>query len=186
MPPPPVPPVVMTPSDVLEGDLLPPRADEATTRLRPSRGSGNRGLVLVLCLAVLVLVGAGIAATQLFLATGGLLAGDPVTPTSAEPTPTPEALPAPTGVTLTDRGDTVTVSWADPSGGQVPFVVSGGMRGNALFIVESVPAGQTTITIYATNPNFQYCFTVAAVWSADVVRESEPACTTRPLASSTR
>jgi hypothetical protein len=177
-------PVVLAPSHALEGDLLPARVDEPTARVRPAR-TGNRGLVLVLCLAALVLAGAGIAAMQLFFSKGGLLAGDPVTGTSTEPTPTVEAPPAPTGIRLNDRGDTVTVSWADPSGGQVPFVVSVGIEDNALFIVESVPAGQTTVTIYATNPNFQYCFTVAAVWSADLVRESERTCTTRILPSTT-
>jgi hypothetical protein len=39
--------------------------------------------------------------------------------------------------------------------------------------------GRTTSTIYGLNIRYDYCFTVAAVWSADVIAPSIQTCTNR-------
>jgi hypothetical protein len=160
-------------------------ASDATVRL-PRRNVG--GVALVASLLVLFLVGAVVVARQLLWPGGGTSAPNPVgqgaITVTANPTPTaPPASPAPTSVTIVDGGGTVTLTWTDPSDGRVPFVVSGARQGNALAALASVPAGQTTITIYGLNENYDYCFTVAAVWSSTMVQESIRTCTSRALAS---
>ena len=52
-------------------------------------------------------------------------------------------------------------------------------QGHALVAVSTVPAGETTTTIYGLNVNYDYCFTVAAVWSSEHIVESERTCTRR-------
>ena len=71
----------------------------------------------------------------------------------------------------------MTLTWDDPSAGKVPFIVSGGREGNALLAMASVPAGQTTSTIYGLNVNYNYCFTVSAVWSSENIQPSIRTCT---------
>src|SRR5262249_27937604 len=100
--------------------------------------------------------------------------------------PTPEqTLPAPAHVVLKDEGGTITLTWEDPGSGRVPFIVSGGREGNALTAIADVPAGQTAKTIYGLNVNFNYCFTVSAIWAADKVSVSARACTARTSTSAT-
>lgn len=113
-------------------------------------------------------------------------AQSPLTVT-ANPTPTDAPTsPAPAGVRIVeDGGGTVTLTWTDPSPGTVPFLVSGAREGDALVAIQSVPPGETTATIYGLNVNFNYCFSVAAVWSAEVVRESVATCTRREGIDST-
>ncbi|HEY7225130.1 MAG TPA: tetratricopeptide repeat protein [Micromonosporaceae bacterium] len=161
----------------LEGDIWVPTPEEPTVRVRRA---GRGGLALVAALGAVVLVGAVVAALQLFEPGGGPSAPDPVTGQGG--TTTPAAVltsPAPYALTVADDGGTVILTWVDPSGGQVPFVVSGAREGNAPLAIQSVPAGQTRVTIYGLNVNYDYCFTVAAVWSSDLVRESIRTCTHR-------
>jgi hypothetical protein len=163
----------------LEGDIWVPAAEDRTVRTarRPGRGT----VLLVVSLTLVLVIGGALAALQLLLPEGGLSAPGPVTGQSGSATPTASGPPAPTGIRLTDEGGTLIVSWVDPSNGIVPFVVSGARQGYALSAIETVPAGQTSTTIYGLNVNYDYCFTVAAVWSADIVRESIRACTHRIL-----
>jgi hypothetical protein len=115
------------------------------------------------------------------------VAPDPVSrPTTitvpANPLPTAAtaaAAKAPTRVLLTDDGGSVTLNWDDPSAGKVPFIVSGAREGHALRAMASVPAGHTTSTVHGLNIDYDYCFTVSAVWSADSIQPSIRTCTFR-------
>jgi hypothetical protein len=109
-------------------------------------------------------------------------ASGPADPTSSSPYGGP-GLP-PGQVTLKDLGTSVTLTWLDPSSGQIPFIVAGGRSDAPESPIVTVPAGRTTQTIYGLNPRFDYCFTVAAVWSTDQIQASPPACTKRKLSTS--
>lgn len=168
------------PPTALEGDIW--ESGEASVRTRRIR-SGS--VVLVASLSAVILVVAVVAALA-------FLRPDPESPTaqpdSTSPTatldPTPTLPPAPTGLRIVeDAGGAATLTWIDPSNGQVPFVVSGGRRGDALIAISTVPAGETTTTIYGLNVNYDYCFTVAAVWSSDHLAESDRTCTHRATAT---
>ncbi|MBX6722247.1 MAG: fibronectin type III [Dactylosporangium sp.] len=147
-------------------------------RTRRARGGS---LVLVASLSALVLVVAVVAALALLRPTPSSQSGQPdsTTPTvTPDPTPTPP--PAPTGLRIVeDAGGAATLTWIDPSDGEVPFVISAGRRGDALIAISTVPAGETTTTIYGLNVNYDYCFTVAAVWSSEHLSESDRTCTRR-------
>lgn len=179
--PPPVPLPAVVERDLygpaLEGDIfVPARGDELTVRAprRPNR----RGTALVISLVTVMLVAGTIVALQLLSPGGGPTAPGPVSGQTPGTTTRPPAR-APTGLTLTDRAGTVTLTWGDPSGGEVPFVVSGAAEGDELAVLETVPAGRTSATVLGTDPGVDYCFTVAAVWSATVILESAQACTER-------
>ena len=73
----------------------------------------------------------------------------------------------------------MTLTWDDPSGGRIPFIVSGGREGTPMGLLESLPAGRTSFTIYGVNEQYNWCFTVAAVWGTDKISPSMRACTTR-------
>jgi hypothetical protein len=106
-------------------------------------------------------------------------------PTVAAPSPTATIPPAPTGLTLADKGGSITLTWIDPSDGKVSFVVAGGRVGTPSQALESVPAGRTTFTVHGLNNKEDYCFTVAAVWSSDSIAPSIRTCTHRSSASRT-
>lgn len=162
----------------IEGDIW--ETGEATVRVRRP---GNAGVVLVASLGTVILVVAVVVALAL------LRPSEPAPPQAGEtsspvtPSPAPTAAPtspAPTGVRIVDdAGGTVTLAWVDPSEGVAPFVVSGAREGHAPVAIVTVPAGETTTTIYGLNVNFNYCFTVAAVWSGDLIQESSRTCTAR-------
>jgi hypothetical protein len=86
---------------------------------------------------------------------------------------------APAKLKLTDEGASITNTWRDPSDGTVPFIVAGARRGDESHPMQSIPAGRTRSTIYGLNTSFDYCFTVAAVYSIDVVAQSDQVCTHR-------
>jgi hypothetical protein len=165
---------------VSEGEVW--ESGEVGVRTRPAR-SGS--LVLVASLCALVVVIAVVATLALLRPTPESQVAhtpDPTPPatpaTTVEPSPTTP--PAPTGLRIVqDAGGAATLTWVDPSGGQVPFVVSAARQGHALVAVSTVPAGETTTTIYGLNVNYDYCFTVAAVWSSEHIVESERTCTRR-------
>ena len=157
---------------------VPARVEERTVRA-PRRGNRG-GIVLVASLGALVLAGAVVVAMQMF--GDGPAAPGPVsgqTPTATTTVGTVDELQ------LVDQGGAVTLTWPDPSGGQVPFVVSGARQGQELAAIETIPAGRTTATVYGLNVNFDYCFTIAVVWSADRIETSEPVCTARAGSSAT-
>jgi hypothetical protein len=175
-------PVPVRPSPygpALEGDIVVTLVEDPTVRA-PRRVNRN-GLALVLSLSVVVLIAGAVVALQLLSPGGGPSAPDPVSGQS--PTRTVAIRSAPTGVLLTDKGGSVTLAWTDPSDGTVTFVIAGGLRDTELAELASVPAGRNSATVFGTDPNADYCFTVAAVWPGDVVRTARPVCTTRTTPS---
>jgi len=165
----------------LEGDIW--DDDDATVR---TRRPANGGVVLVASLGAVILIGGVVLALALLRSPTGPPTTQDTGPArtavtvTVDPTPTVASSPAPTDVRIVeDGGGTVTLSWSDPSGGQVPFVVSAAREGDALTAIVTVPAGETTTTLYGFNVNFNYCFTVSAVWSAELVQESMRTCTHR-------
>jgi hypothetical protein len=97
---------------------------------------------------------------------------------SAAPSPSPTS-GAPTDVKLRDGGDSVTLSWSDPSGGTVPFLVEAGKAGVQLTRYAALPPGQSTYTVIGLNPKLDYCFTIVAVYGVDLVAPSNLVCTQR-------
>ena len=156
---------------------------EETVRQRKGRLGGVAAMA---SLVAVILVAGIVVVLQLLRPDGGPAAPGPVSkPTAitvpANPLPqatTPSTSP-PTRVLLKDEGGSVTLSWDDPGAGHVPFIVSGGREGNALLAMASVPAGQTTSTIHGLNVNYNYCFTVSAVWSSENIQPSIRTCTFR-------
>jgi hypothetical protein len=97
-----------------------------------------------------------------------------------EDVPPPAAPHAPTAVTIRLTGTTATVTWTDPTHATVPFIVSGGVAGQASRIRQPVPAGQTSLAITNLNAKLDYCFTVVAVYGPNTVAVSDLACAHRP------
>jgi hypothetical protein len=91
-------------------------------------------------------------------------------------------------LTLDDRGATVNLSWTDPSGGRVPFVVSYGRADGPADRTERVAAGTTTVVVSQLDPALDYCFTVEGGDPAAGVAPSPNVCTNRaqPGASPSR
>jgi hypothetical protein len=82
-------------------------------------------------------------------------------------------------VTLRDDGGSVTLAWRDPTAGAVPFLVAGARLGTVSRPLQTVRAGRTTSIIYGLNSRHDYCFTVAAVYSTDMIASSMRMCTHR-------
>ncbi|MFC7483714.1 hypothetical protein ACFQX7_31990 [Luedemannella flava] len=100
-------------------------------------------------------------------------------PTTVASGQTPATGTTPTRLKLTDEGTSVTITWQDPSDGTVPFIVAGARSGEESHPMQSIPAGRTRSTIHGLNTRYDYCFTVAAVYSIDVVARSTQVCTHR-------
>jgi hypothetical protein len=102
----------------------------------------------------------------------------------AQDSPTPSAIPsqaasAPSGLHLRDDGDTVTLTWTDPSGGTVPFFVEVGQAGAQLRLYGRLSPGETTYPVVGLNPKLDYCFSVVAVYSTTLLAPSSLVCTRR-------
>ncbi|AVT29645.1 hypothetical protein C6361_09225 [Plantactinospora sp. BC1] len=91
----------------------------------------------------------------------------------------------PTDVKLVDEGSAITISWTDPSGGTVPFVVAGGRAGQPTKPMTTVGAGETTFKVNALNSKLDYCFSVLAVYSTNEFAPSDLVCTKRDGAGAT-
>ncbi|MGC5030699.1 tetratricopeptide repeat protein [Micromonospora sp. DT229] len=85
----------------------------------------------------------------------------------------------PTGLTLRDNRDSVTLSWEYPAGSEGPVIVSGGRAGQPPSPFADLPAGTDSFVVYGLNRSLDYCFTVAVAWSTEVVARSEQVCTKR-------
>ncbi len=147
----------------------------------PAPASQGRGATIAaLVAAAAAVVAAAVVVVVLF--TDGT---EPKTPPGSDAGtvgPTLAGEP-PTDVRLRDDADgTITITWVDPSGGTVPFVVAGGRTGQRLNAMATIDAGQNSYTVHALNPRLDYCFAVLAVYSTDVLVNSEPACTNRGAA----
>ncbi|WP_407940403.1 tetratricopeptide repeat protein [Micromonospora auratinigra] len=102
----------------------------------------------------------------------------------ASPTGTPKPPPAATGtppgrVRLTDRRDSILLSWTYPSGAEGPVVIAGGRSRDTQHTFQELPAGTDSYVAYGLSRTQDYCFTVAVVWSTDVVARAAPVCTRR-------
>ena len=146
--------------------------------LRPTSARRNGLAVILITLAVL-----GVAAgSALVLASRS--PKPPVASSSAVPTNAITTVPAgaPTNVGLTDNATSVTLTWADPTGGTVQFLVAGTGPNGEKLKAQNVPAGLTTATFSRLDPSKHYCFVVAAVYNVNRVPPAAPVCTgTRPV-----
>ncbi|MGW0434826.1 tetratricopeptide repeat protein [Micromonospora sp. NPDC003197] len=136
--------------------------------------------------------------TVVLLGTAAVIAGftlvDDAEPESTGPAATtpppgpgatdPSAAP-PSGVALRDNRDNVSLSWVYPAGSEGPVIVSGGRAGQEARAFKELPAGRTSYTVPNLSRSNNYCFTIAIVYSVDVVARSEPVCTTRSVGSPT-
>jgi hypothetical protein len=153
----------------------------------PRRRGHSGGMALVGGLGAAILVAAAVIAVQLFRPSGNTPDSAPppnpantaVIDAAPTPSPTQAALPAPTDVRIVDNGGSVTLTWADPSNGRVPFIVAGGRDDTTSVPVITLDPGHTTTTIYGLRTDANYCYTVAAVWSADAIMTSPRTCTQR-------
>ncbi|MEU8216658.1 hypothetical protein AB0C47_12900 [Micromonospora taraxaci] len=136
------------------------------------------------------LIGAVVAAGVAVVAVAGLgavvLTRDDPPPSGAAPTavaPTgvaPTAAgPPPGDLKLRDNSTTITLTWTDPSGGAVPFMVAAGRAGQALGVMATVDPGKTSYTVNGLNSRVDHCFTVLAVYSTDSFATSGQVCTAR-------
>jgi len=87
--------------------------------------------------------------------------------------------PPPTNLKLDDKGGTIVISWSDPSGGTVSFVVFEAQEGRGFNIGKQVPAGTTSVPLDGLNPSINYCFIVSAAYSVDDLAASVQVCTNR-------
>ncbi|PTA44212.1 tetratricopeptide repeat protein [Micromonospora sp. RP3T] len=104
-------------------------------------------------------------------------------PASARPTASarPAASPGtpPGRFALTDRRDSIVLSWTYPAGAEGPVVVAGGRAGQPQHTFATLPAGSGDYIAYGLDRTTDYCFTVALVWSTDTVARAAPVCTKR-------
>lgn len=87
--------------------------------------------------------------------------------------------PPPTELSLRDDLTSVTLTWTDPSGGTVPFVVAAGQAGQQLGAKGQVEPGRTSYTLNGLSAEVDYCFTVLAVYSTETFTTSGQVCTNR-------
>jgi hypothetical protein len=153
--------------------------------LEPTKRRGHGGgIAVVVSLGAAILIAAAVVAAQLFIPRQTAPPAAAPTPATGTATPAPTTAvpavsPSPTDVTIQDNGGSVTLTWIDPSGGKVPFIVAGGREGTTSAPLETVPAGRTTLTIHGLNVNHNYCYTVTAVWSSEMIAPSIRTCTHR-------
>src|SRR5205823_3906729 len=125
--------------------------DEPTLRQR-----ALRPLVALLVVCAVAFVGAAVVAVVAFLS-----ANPHAEQGSGDAGSAPTPVPPPLRLQLTDQGTAVVLSWNDPSGGTVSFVVAYGHADRAADNTQRVPPGTTSITINGLNTAVDYCFTVA-------------------------
>jgi hypothetical protein len=77
----------------------------------------------------------------------------------------------------------VNLSWIYPAGAEGPVVVSAGRTGQDPRAIYELAPGATSFIVYSLNRNTDYCFTVAVVYSVDLVGRTKPVCTKRSGAS---
>ena len=109
----------------------------------------------------------------------------PAPSAQAQHSPTPAvSASAPGGLQLRDDGDTVTLTWTDPSHGTVPFFVEVGQAGTQLKLYGRLSPGETTYPVVGLNPKLDYCFSVVAVYSSTLLAPSTLTCTRRSASPS--
>ncbi|XVV15150.1 hypothetical protein ACQP2X_12645 [Actinoplanes sp. CA-131856] len=137
---------------------------------------GKKGLGIFAAIAAVLAALIAVAALVFVLANRtGEPAGDPDVPTLGGA--------APSDVRLRDGGSAITVTWADPSGGSVSFMVTMGRPGQELKPVSTLGPGQTSFEMSGLNGELNYCFAVVAVYRNDQFATSPQACTARATAT---
>jgi hypothetical protein len=86
---------------------------------------------------------------------------------------------APLDLRLRDDATSITLTWTDPSDGTAPFVVAGGRSDQGYRPLQSLGSGHTSYTINGLDPNVDYCFLVAAIYTGELTVPSNPVCTQR-------
>ncbi|MEE6258946.1 tetratricopeptide repeat protein [Plantactinospora sonchi] len=155
---------------------------------RPARPAWRRPPVIVGGLVLVVLVGTAAVAIGFGLTddgTGAPPTGPPTSTAVSAPAAAPPASPGspPDDLTLVDDRSSVTLTWSYPTGAEGPVVLAGGRAGQEPRAFQELPAGSTGYVVYGLEVRTNYCFTVAVVYSTDVVGRADPVCTERPGAS---
>ncbi|MEV0717671.1 hypothetical protein [Asanoa sp. NPDC050611] len=89
----------------------------------------------------------------------------------------------PTDLAVREDGDALLLTWTDPTAGTVPFIVAAGRAGTQLRAMATVEPGVTRYLANGLNSDYDYCFTVVAVYSSDRYAASGQVCTTRTTKS---
>ncbi|WP_232323746.1 tetratricopeptide repeat protein [Catenuloplanes japonicus] len=103
---------------------------------------------------------------------------DTATPPPAEAPARPAGGP-PTGLRIEDGRTQVTLTWAYPENAEGPVVLNGGRKGQTPQLITELPAGTERFSLNLNNPDADYCFTAAVVYSTTSVQKSAEVCTTR-------
>jgi hypothetical protein len=148
----------------------------------PPAPAGSRGRGAVIAASVAAAAAVLAAAVVVVVVLVGNLPPGPGP--EAGPTTGPDGGTSPVGepptrLRLRDDSASITISWVDPTGGTVPFVVAGGRAGQALGALATVDPGETSFTVNGLNSRLDYCFTVLAVYGTDEFSTSEQVCTSR-------
>jgi hypothetical protein len=140
-------------------------------------------VLAVVAVAALVAVAAIVVITFLRPAAAPQAQDSPTPPASPTAVDPSLAASAPSGLKLRDDGDTVTLTWTDPSAGTVPFFVEVGQAGGQLRLYGRLAPGETTYPVVGLNPKLDYCFSVVAVYSTTLLAPSGLVCTRRTSGS---
>ncbi|WP_433305427.1 tetratricopeptide repeat protein [Actinoplanes sp. CA-030573] len=89
----------------------------------------------------------------------------------------------PGNVRIKDAGTAITVTWSDPAGGKVSFLVAMAHPGEQLKPVSTLGPGKTIYEITGLSAKLNYCFAVVAVYRDDKFATSQQACTNRPTST---
>lgn len=157
-----------------------PRVQRSAPAFRAEVRPGGRGPGPAIFAAIAASVAAVIAVVTLVVVMsnrGETQEREPEAPTLGGGQP-------PQDVRLSDRGATVEMSWTDPTGGSVSFIVTGGRPGELLKSMGQVGPGKTSLELFGLNPELDYCFAVVAVYSANTFSPSPQSCTARKGAAS--
>ncbi|MGW4461964.1 tetratricopeptide repeat protein [Micromonospora sp. NPDC004704] len=177
---------------------LPERRTQAKLPVRiyqPPRRPLRRTLPVILAGLVVVLLGT-VAVVAGFALTGdsdpeptgptgptpsGPAAGTTPEATAPGPVAAPQVSPGapPTALAIRDSRDSVSLTWIYPPGAEGPVVVSAGRTGQEPRAIYELAPGTTNFIVYSLNRNTDYCFTVAVVYSVDLVGRTKPVCTNR-------
>lgn len=145
-----------------------------STPVRRRRGAGAAALAVCAALvAITALVGAFV------LADGSDPDEAETPPPAATSAPAASALPAATGLTVTDEGEKLRISWQYPQGVAAAVVLSAAPAGEPMRAMQSLPAGTETFTLPGLSARRDYCVTVTLVYSAEQTVMSPPVCTDR-------
>jgi hypothetical protein len=160
-------------------EMVPRRRFDERDLVGTRRRISAKSAVLV---AVVLLAVVGTAAAM--MAGGGDGRSTGTGPTASAPaTPTHFITAAtegsPRNVRLTDRGDSVIVSWTDPTAGTVSFLIAARGPDGEQLAPKNVARGTTAVTYTQLDRGKNYCFLVGAIYAYDRVATAAEVCTKR-------